>query len=748
MEANYKSVNDSRQGLTPNHPYGAGDPYYAESTGYITPQPAKKRGISNWIKIGVPVLILIIVAAVLGGVLGSRASKNDSASSNGASGAGSNSPDGSGNNNVDLADSRFATATDSQWLEPLYPSTTNTAVLTTPTFRPTSDDVLSWPQDPFTFSNPSPTSLRTDRPRLIAPAYKWQALPALISNDPYLRGWNDTIFANATRYYNEPPVQYFMDGPSGILDNARDVKRRIKTFGYAYRMTNDTRWVDRTWTELQNAANNGSVTWGSPPDVDDLWNKNHFLDTAELSAAFGIAYDFFYDIWTDEQKSMIRFTLLKYGLQPGLLVYTDPSAATYGWWTNNITGNWNCVSNGGLILGSLAILGDDDTGTAEAILSHAIDNAKQNCAFGVTSDGTWKETPNYWYFGCTGHAEMSSALLTATGSDYGLSDVNPDFGKTGLFHMYSNGPGSLFSWGDHGPNKYSSTANCMFHYANQYQQPSYALFQRDQHDAPEPWSMFWYDAKTGGAFWNGAALDHFFDDVNDQWASMRTSWTDNDAFLINIKAGRNDDHQTHNDLDCGDFVMDALGTRWFGDLGSADYRSPDYFSSGDQDAVRWQYYRKMTEGQNTILINRKNQLVSASPTVRHDSTNEAQGSSTVYTVPQDSTAFFVADMSSAYDDAQTVMRGIRFLNGRRQALLQDEINASGTVDWRVHTNATVETSGTSATLKLDGQQLKITMLDPPEGATFTTGAAESVFTRWAVHIANVDQPKLARDEGL
>lgn len=70
------------------------------------------------------------------------------------------------------------------------------------------------------------------------------------------------------------------------------------------------------------------------------------------------------------------------------------------------------------------------------------------------------------------------------------------------------------------------------------------------------------------------------------------------------------------------------------------------------------------------------------------------------------------------------MRGIRFLNGRRQALLQDEINASGTVDWRVHTNATVETSGTSATLKLDGQQLKITMLDPPEGATFATGAAE------------------------
>jgi hypothetical protein len=131
------------------------------------------------------------------------------------------------------------------------PFQTDSAVLTTPTFRPTSNDILTWPNDTFQPANPSPTSLRPDRPRLIAPSYKWQLLPQLISKDPYLKGWNDTIFGNATQYYNEPPVKYFMDGSSGILDNARDVKRRIKAFGYAYRMTNDTRWVDRTWTELK-----------------------------------------------------------------------------------------------------------------------------------------------------------------------------------------------------------------------------------------------------------------------------------------------------------------------------------------------------------------------------------------------------------------------------------------------------------------------------------------------------------------
>ncbi|KAJ3573667.1 hypothetical protein NP233_g2289 [Leucocoprinus birnbaumii] len=716
--ASYSAMNSSQQGLNvQNHPYGAGDPYYAESTGFITPQQApKKRGLSNWIKIGVPVLIVVIVAAVVGGVLGSRKARNDSAASSGGGSSGSHG--GSGGASFNLEDARFATATDSKYLEPLYPSTTAAAALITPTFRPAGQGVPSWPQETFTPASPAPTSVRPDRPRLIAPAYKWAALPDLIAADPYLKGWNDTIFGNATAYFSLPPVPYFMDGGNGILDIARAIKMRVKAFAYVYRMTNDTKWVDRTWTELQNAAGNGTNSFGEPDKQNDKWNTGHFLDTAELTAAFGIAYDWLYDMWSDDQKSMIRSTMIQYGLGYGLQVFTGQT--NFGWWSSNITGNWNCVCNGGLTLGALAILGDDTTNTASQLLGFTIDNAKQNCAMAVTSDGTWAETTNYWYFGTTGHAEMASALITATGSDYGLLTVNSDFSKTGNFHMYANGPGTLFDWGDSGPNKFSSTANGMFLYATQYQNPRYALFQRDQHDAPEPWSMFWYDPSVAGAFWNGAALDFFFDDPTDQWASMRSSWTDNDALSIAIKAGTLQHHQTHNDLDVGDFILDALGTRWAGEFGCGDYNSLNYFSNDTQGSDRWLYYRKMTEGQNTIIINRQNQIVTAAPTVTHNTTGEAQGSSTVYTVPDDSTAYWIADMTSAYANVQSVKRGIRMLNKRRQVLLQDEVNSSGTVDWNMHTNATVTTNGASATLKLDGQELTITMLNPPNGAKFDT----------------------------
>jgi len=616
-------------------------------------------------------------------------------------------------------------------------SQTNTAAFSTPTYNP-SDGDLEWPQDPFKPSNPAPTSVRSDRPRLIAPQYKWNALPARIAKDPYLSSWNNTIFGNASAYYSLPPVVYHMDGASGILDNAREIKMRIKAFAYVARMTNDTKWVDRTWTEIQNAAGNGSATFGP---ATDRWNNAHFLDTAEFSAAFGIAYDWLYDFWTDDQKAQIRFTLNLYGLGPGVSVFQGDPAAV-GWWSKGVWGNWNCVCNGGLTMAALAILGDDTTGNAAALLGYTIDNANQNCVLAPTSDGTHNETANYWYFATTGHAEMASSLISAAGSDFGLLTTNPSFNLTGLYHMYVFGTTSLFNYGDHDPNKFSTTANSITFYGSYFNVPQYALFQRDQADAAEPWSVFWYDPSISGAFWNGLPLDHAFENAGDQWTSMRSSWTDINALYAATKAGTLQGHQAHGDLDCGDFVLDALGHRWAGELGSGDYLSTGYFSSEAQDSQRWLYYRKRTEGQNTIMVNQQNQDVTAQPKMTYDSSGTTQESSTVFKAPSDSTAYVVYDLTSAYFNVTSFSRGLRLLNGRQQVLLQDDINAGGGVMWRMHTNATisVDSGGTSATLALEGQTLKVAMVDPPSGAQFTTGDAVRLSGDPALPTGQTDQP--------
>lgn len=367
-----------------------------------------------------------------------------------------------------------------------------------------------------------------------------------------------------------------------------------------------------------------------------------------MTSAFGIAYDWMYEAWSPDQLESIRWSMIEYGLNLGVEAVTN---GTTGWWRNNITGNWNCVCNSGLTLGALAILGDDTTGVATQILGETIDNALQNCVFVESPDGTTTETPNYNAFANSGFAEMSSALNTATGSDYGLFSTNPSTNLTGLFHMAVSGATSRFVWGDQSPNFYSVTFNFMMYHGRQFGIPQYTLYQRDQFDAQsDPWSMFWYDPSAYGAFWDQLPLDLFFDNSFDSWGSMRSSWTDPNALYVAVKAGTLQGHQTHNDLDCGDFVIDALGTRWAGELGSGDYNSPDYFSNDTQESYRWYYYRKMTEGQNTVLIGASNQNVSANPgTAQHDTTGDVQGSSTVETLASGSTAYWIADLSSAYD---------------------------------------------------------------------------------------------------
>ncbi|QRV97475.1 heparinase II/III family protein [Ceratobasidium sp. AG-Ba] len=718
------------------NPYGSGDPYYNGSTAAFGSEPEKKKkGVSPWIKCGVPILILVIIGAVVGGVVGSRKSSNKSAS-NSASNPNSPAAESSAAS-MKNAIGRFATATDPLNQVPIYPATTNTAAFTNPTFG-AQGGALAWPAETFKPANPQPTNVRPDRPRIIAPAYKWAALPTLIQTDPYLKGWNDTIFGNATNYYNQDVKAYYIDGGSGVLDIAREVKERIKAFAYAYRMTNDTKWVDRAWKELQNAAGNGTAPFGT---TGDNWYTKHFLDVAEFTAAFAVGYDWMYDAWTPQQREQIMWSIITLGLEWGVKSYNDPTShGAFGWWQTGVNGNWNCVCNGGLTLGALAILGDDPTGTAETMLGLTIPNAQKNCALGPSSDGTWSETPNYWYFGTTGHAEMSSSLMSATGSDYNL--IVPDYNLTGLYHMHVTGMTSMFNYGDHGPNKFTATANSMMWYASHFKMPQYMLFQRDRVDAAEPWSMFWYDPTVAGAFWDGMPLDHYFDDNLDQWAAMRTSWTDNNGVYVAIKSGNHTGHQTHGDLDAGDFVLDAMGQRWAGELGSGDYLSEGYFSSEAQDSERWLYYRKRTEGQNTLVVNGGNQNVMAQPTVQYGSTGERQGSSTVMTVPDSSTAFFTTDLTQTYN-GQSIKRGIRFINGRKQVLLQDDLNnVSQSVEWRMHTNATVTIGQdpTTASLSLGGQTMQVKILNAGQGVGFSTKEAVRASTDPALPAGQTDQP--------
>ncbi|KAL9938422.1 hypothetical protein V8E36_003045 [Tilletia maclaganii] len=709
---------------------------------YGEPEKRQRRGLSRRAKIAITiaVLILILIGALVGGLVGGLVGKNKN--DDNSSSSGGNLPTGgtsSGANALRSVKNSYSdslisaasgaaragggndllfTGTDA-YGNPIYKTNASFGNPTT-----ASSAAGTCGSDPANLSG-SLTNLRP-HPRIIAPGYEWDCLPSRIRADAYLTVWNATIFQNATAYAAMPPVSYDIDGGftgSGILDVSRQVQQRVRTWAYAARLSNDSAWVDRTWRELQVAAANTSTPFGQ--DQPTPWNAQHFLDTAEMTAAFAIAYDWLYPNWNATQRAYIVDWIKKWGLEPGLEQYTTSA----GWWRmpGNNDGNWNCVCNSGLILGALAIAGDDDSDLSSQILSNGINNMKQGCMTGVYNDGTWTETANYWYFGTNAQARAVSALTTATGIDQGLMATNPNWSKTALFHMYVSGNGGMFAYGDNGPNKYSTNANGMFLWSRLASEPRYALFQRDRADAAaDPLSMFWYDTSVRGAFWDGLPLDRYFDDSRGSWASMRSSWTDFEGAYIGIKSSNATGHQTHGDLDAGDFVIDALGTRWAGEYGNAQYLSDGYFSSEAQDSLRWQYYRKGTQGQNTLVINNQNQLANCEPQNRFGSTNVTQSQSATFKPAKTDAAFFVTDMSSAYGlDSGAVKRGIRFLNARRQILLQDELGSAAfsngqQVQWRVQTNASVSLSQDKRTATLTLQKI----VDPNAAYNFNTQLAK------------------------
>ena len=130
---------------------------------------------------------------------------------------------------------------------------TATAGYSSPTVLADATDNGKWPSDP---SPPNNNSIRA-HPRIGAPGYKWAALPTLIANDPYMKQWNDKILGNASDTVGSDPIGYIEDGGlegSGVLDVAREMKLRVKNWAYAYHLTNETKYADRVFRELQVSA--------------------------------------------------------------------------------------------------------------------------------------------------------------------------------------------------------------------------------------------------------------------------------------------------------------------------------------------------------------------------------------------------------------------------------------------------------------------------------------------------------------
>jgi len=545
--------------------------------------------------------------------------------------------------------------------------------------------------------------LHPGHPRLLASESDFARLKERVATDPQLKEWHARLRAEGRRLLDQPVSKYEIPDGLRLLSTSRRVLDRQQTLGLLHRLEGDRRYVERAWQELEAAVRF--------PD----WNPRHFLDTAEMTHAFAIGYDWLYDQWTEAQRAVLRQAIVERGLKLGVACHRG--GTTYGWWTRS-EHNWNQVCNGGIGMGALA-LADVEPELAGEFLAAALKSIQLPMRR-FAPDGAWDEGPGYWNYATSYNVIFLAALETALGTDFGLSHI-PGFAEAGMFPIYITGPlGKTFNYADGGEG--AIRAPQMFWLARRFDRPAYAAYERKVASA-DPLDLLWF--MPGGSGKADLPLDRYFREA--EVVTFRSAWEDRDALFVGFKAG--DNKANHSNLDLGSFVLDALGVRWVADLGADNYNLPGYF--GGQ---RWTYYRLRAEGHNTVILN---------PGPEPDQDPKGAARIAKYEARSDR-AIAIADLTPAYaQQARQAKRGIAVL-GRRQVLVQDEIAADKPMEvwWFLHTPAEIQVAedGRSAILMRDGRRLRAQLLSP-DGARLTVMDARPLPTS--------PQPEQqARNEGI
>ena len=543
-------------------------------------------------------------------------------------------------------------------------------------------------------------------PRLLLRDF--EGLRATVAGSEQAAGWYAKVRADADAILSQPVSEYEIPDGLRLLDTSREVVRRTYSLATTYAVDGEAAHAERLWAELEAAAHF--------PD----WNSaRHFLDTAEMTHAFAIGYDWLYDVWTPERRETLRTAIRDFGLRPGLAVYASSS----GWHTGD--NNWNIVCNSGLTLGALA-LAQDEPEISGQVLDEALASVPRAIAVYGPDGGYPEGLGSYWGYATKYLVPFIESLRTATGDDHGLAE-SPGLAETGLFPIHLTGPaGENFNYYDAGGG--SPQPPEMFWLARQYGNAAFGWWGRLGGDRnPVSWfqspaGLLWYDPdKDEDPIEANLGFDHYFRRC--EVVTMRSGWEDREAVFTGFKGG--DNSTNHGNLDLGDFVLDALGSRFASELGGDDYNLPGYFSGGP-GGQRWTYYRNRAEGQNTLVVN---------PGSGMDGRNEDQVVTAVGTVIAHeagvTAAYAVADLSAAHPDLSSWRRGVRQFDHRQQVVVQDEIvtRPGSDVWWYMHTPAAISVTadGRSATLERAGQRVLARILAPAD-AVFYNAAPRPLWT--------------------
>ena len=509
-------------------------------------------------------------------------------------------------------------------------------------------------------------------------------LVSSITKDPVWSMLHNAIIKESDRINTMEPIKRIQIGRR-LLDKSREALRRLFYLSYAYRTTNDQKYLIRAENEMLVIAGFSD------------WNPSHFLDVAEMTMAMSIGYDWLFDQLSQTSKDSIQNAIIKKGIEPSL------DSKNNSWL--KAEHNWNQVCNASMSYGAMAIY-ERDPKLAKMIINRAIESmAIPMKDYGP--DGIYPEGYGYWGYGTSFNVLFLSALEKIYATDFGMSNA-PGFLQTASFMENMTGTtGKPFNYSDAGGN--GSFNPAMFWLANKAKDPSLLWVEKSYlkmetldrlvRERILPAVMLW-KGKIATQDIKAPIATAFIGKGKNPMALMRTSWTDSNAIYIATKGGSASINHAH--MDIGSFIMDADGQRWAMDFGMQDYESLE--SKGvklwgrTQNSERWDVFRLNNYAHNTLTIDGQLQVV--------------EGDAPIINEKKDPNFMQVTfDLSTVYkNQVASSTRGIAIVN-KNHVVVRDEIqtlNHETKVRWTMLTPADVEIVGPeTALLKKGGKTLTL-----------------------------------------
>ena len=436
-----------------------------------------------------------------------------------------------------------------------------------------------------------------EHPCLLASAKDFESLKLRVKNDLRVQRLAEAVLQAAERCLKAPAPEHKLKGIR-LLNVSRQGIHDLLKLAMAFQLTGDRRF--------SRSAEQYLLAIAAFPD----WNPSHFLDTAEMTLAVAIGYDWLNDELSPGTREILREAIKAKGILPSF------ENKYNRFWVNG-TNNWNQVCHSGISAGAIA-LWNEEPDLARKVIARAVENVPAIMNICYDPDGNYPEGPGYWEYGTSYNVILIAMLEHAFGHDFGLL-AQPGFSKTGEYLCHAMPPtGEAFDYSDTGAGK-NLVAPILFWLSHRFQKPEWRVSQYPLLDGPLdetirmnrflPLLLLWLRPGSEGGEGESRPLD-WCGHGKKPVAMHRSAWSP-DAVYAGILGGKA--NISHGHMDAGSFIFEADGVRWASELGNVDYHSLEErkFDLWDyrQHGKRWEIFRVGPKAHNILMIDGAEQQV-------------------------------------------------------------------------------------------------------------------------------------------